>query len=146
MGRRGAVISADQTGALLHPGVDLVVRTAAVKDNNPEYRAAIALQLPILKYAQLLGQVMAERLGIAVAGTHGKSTTTAMIAYALTRTGIDPSFVVGGTVTQLGNVGSRSGASNVFIAEACEYDRSFHNLHPKVAVVTNIEADHLDCY
>ncbi|HEY1687170.1 MAG TPA: UDP-N-acetylmuramate--L-alanine ligase [Tepidisphaeraceae bacterium] len=146
LGRRGAQISADQTGSLLHPGVDLVVRTAAVKDNNPEYRAAVTLGLPIIKYAQLLGQVMAERLGIAVSGTHGKSTTTAMVAFALTQTGIDPSFVVGGTVAQLGHVGSRSGASNAFIAEACEYDRSFHNLHPKVAIITNIEADHLDCY
>ena len=81
---------------------------------------------------------MRERIGIAVAGTHGKSTTTAMIAYALDKCGADPSFVVGGTVPQLGG-GSRSGKSNLFVAEACEYDRSFHNLHPKIAVITNIE-------
>lgn len=146
LARRGAIISSEQNGKLLDKGVNLVVRTAAVKDNNPEYQVAASLGLKTIKYAQLLGDVMAERLGIAVAGTHGKSTTTAMTAYALTQAGIDPSFVVGGTVGQLGNVGSRSGKSDVFIAEACEYDRSFHNLRPKVAVITNIEADHLDCY
>ncbi|HWB52945.1 MAG TPA: UDP-N-acetylmuramate--L-alanine ligase, partial [Tepidisphaeraceae bacterium] len=144
--RRGAIISSQQTGELLDAGVNLVVRTAAVKDDNPEYQKTVALKLSTMKYAQLLGQVMAERLGIAVAGTHGKSTTTAMVAYALTHAGVDPSFVVGGTVGQLGHLGSHSGASNIFVAEACEYDRSFHNLHPKVAVITNIEADHLDCY
>src|SRR5207249_522535 len=80
-----------------------------------------------------------------VAGTHGKSTTTAMIAHALLQCGADPSFVVGGTAPQLGG-GSRSGASNYFVAEACEFDRSFHHLHPQVALITNIEEDHLDCY
>src|SRR5439155_27327845 len=87
----------------------------------------------------------AERCGVAVAGTHGKSTTTAMISYALLKCAADPSFVIGGTVPQLGG-GSRSGKSDLFIAEACEYDRSFHNLCAKVAVITNIEEDHLDCY
>src|SRR5438045_2384629 len=81
----------------------------------------------------------------AVAGTHGKSTTSAMISYALLQCGADPSFVIGGTVPQLGG-GSRSGAGDAFVAEACEYDHSFHNLFPKVAVITNIEEDHLDCY
>ena len=99
-----------------------------------------------IKYAEMLGEVMAERFGVAVAGTHGKSTTTAMIAFALHECGADPSFVVGGTVPQLGNAGSRSGASPLFIAEACEYDRSFHHLRPTVAMITNIEEDHLDCY
>src|SRR5204863_2994552 len=77
--------------------------------------------------------------------THGKSTTSAMISYALLQCGADPSFVIGGTVPQLGG-GSRSGAGKSFVAEACEYDHSFHNLFPKVAVITNIEEDHLDCY
>jgi UDP-N-acetylmuramate--alanine ligase len=88
---------------------------------------------------------MQERLGVAIAGTHGKSTTTAMTAFALLQCGADPSFVVGGTVPQLGG-GSRSGKGRAFVAEACEYDRSFHNLRPRVAVITNIEEDHLDCY
>jgi len=145
LGRRGARISRDQIGELLTPDVDLVVRTAAVPDSNREYQVAAGYGLRVVKYAELLGQVMQERYGVAVAGTHGKSTTTAMIAYALTRCDADPSFVVGGTVPQLGG-GSRSGAGPVFVAEACEFDHSFHNLRPRVAVITNIEEDHLDCY
>ena len=145
LARRGIRISRDQLGELLGREVDLVVRTAAVKDDNPEYRAAAKYGLKTIKYAELLGQVMQERFGIAIAGTHGKSTTTAMTAYALLKCGADPSFVVGGTVPQLGG-GSHSGKGNVFVAEACEFDRSFHNLRPRVAVITNIEEDHLDCY
>lgn len=141
----GVKISRDQLGEHLSRDVDLVVRTAAVKDCNPEYLAARAFGIPTVKYAQLLGEVMAERHGIAIAGTHGKSTTTAMVAYTLLRCGVDASFVVGGTVPQLGG-GSRSGAAPAFVAEACEFDRSFHNLHPAVVVLTNVEEDHLDCY
>ncbi|MDP9172766.1 MAG: UDP-N-acetylmuramate--L-alanine ligase [Planctomycetota bacterium] len=143
--RRGAKISRDQMGELLCRDVDWVVRTAAVPDNNREFIAARALGLQTVKYAQMLGMIMGERFGVAVAGTHGKSTTSAMISYALLQCGADPSFVIGGTVPQLGG-GSRSGAGTAFIAEACEFDRSFHNLHPRVAIITNIEEDHLDCY
>ena len=143
--KRGVKIVREQDGHLLDRNIDLVVRTAAVKDDNPEFTYARSLGLPHLKYAQLLGQVMSERLGVAVAGTHGKSTTTGMIAYALTRCGQDHSWVVGGIVPQLSG-GSSSGAGTAFVVEACEYDRSFHNLHPSVALVTNIDADHLDCY
>lgn len=143
--RRGARISCQQNGELLDSTTDLVVRTAAIPENNSEYRTAQRLGLKQLKYAQLLGQVMAERLGIAISGTHGKSTTTGMAAYALLRCGADPSFVVGGTVPQLEG-SSRSGGGQAFVVEACEFDRSFHNLYPSVAVITNIEADHLDCY
>jgi UDP-N-acetylmuramate--alanine ligase len=143
--QRGVKVSRDQLGELLSKNVDLVVRTAAVPDTNPEFLAARKLGIETIKYAEMLGQVMRERLGIAVAGTHGKSTTSAMIAFALLQCGADPSFVIGGTVPQLGG-GSRSGNTNLFVAESCEYDRSFHNLHPKLAVITNIDADHLDCY
>lgn len=142
---RGAKISRDQLGELLSKQVDLVVRTAAVPDSNPEFQAAIALGINSIKYAEMLGLVMAERHGIAVSGTHGKSTTTAMISHALLSCGADPSFVVGGTVPQLGG-GSRSGKSPFFVAEACEFDRSFHHLPPKLTIITNIEEDHLDCY
>jgi UDP-N-acetylmuramate--alanine ligase len=145
LAKRGVRLSRDQMGELLSRVIDLVVRTAAVKDDNRELLAAKALGIRSIKYAQLLGEVMQERFGVAVAGTHGKSTTTAMIAYALLKCDADPSFVVGGTVPQLGG-GSRSGLGRAFVAEACEYDRSFHNLHPTVAIITNIEEDHLDCY
>lgn len=144
--KRGARISRTQGGELLHRDVDLVVRSAAIADSNSEFLAARAFGIKTIKYAQMLGQVMDERFGIAVAGTHGKSTTTAMTAYALLQYGADPSFVVGGTAAQLGGTGSHSGRGPCFVAEACEYDRSFHNLRPKAAIVTNIEEDHLDCY
>src|SRR5207302_456924 len=134
--KRGAKISRDQIGELLDKQIDLVVRTAAIPDTKPEFLAARAYGIRTVKYAQMLGELMAERFGVAVAGTHGKSTTTAMISYALLKCGADPSFVIGGTVPQLGG-GSRSGKSDLFIAEACEYDRSFHNLRAKVAVITN---------
>lgn len=143
--QRGASISYNQTGELLSPNIDLVVRTAAIPPNNPEFLRAQQLGLPQTKYAQLLGQVMAERLGVAVSGTHGKSTTSAMIAFALLQCDADPSFVIGGNVPQLGG-SSRSGNGQAFVVEACEFDRSFHNYLPKIALITNIEADHLDCY
>ena len=143
---RGVVISGNQIGELINENTDLVVRTAAVPDSNLEYVVAKRKGIKTIKYAELLGEVMAERRGIAVAGTHGKSTTTAMIAFALHACGADPSFVVGGTVPQLGSAGSRSGGSDLFVAEACEFDRSFHALRPRVAMLLNIEEDHLDCY
>jgi UDP-N-acetylmuramate--alanine ligase len=143
--RRGARVSREQHGELLARDVDLVVRTAAVPDNNSEFLAAQRLELRQAKYAELLGMVMADAVGVAVAGTHGKSTTTAMIGFALVECGADPSIVVGGTVPQIGG-SCRSGAGHIFVAEACEYDRSFHRLHPTVALITNIEEDHLDCY
>jgi len=143
--RLGAVIARDQLGELLSRDTDLVVRTAAIPDTNAEFLAARAYGLKTIKYAELLGQIMQERFGIAIAGTHGKSTTTAMLAWALLQCDADPSFVIGGTVPQLGG-GSHSGTSRFFVAEACEFDRSFHKLHPTVAIITNIEEDHLDCY
>ena len=142
---RGAQVSREQDGRLVTGDVDLVVRTAAVPDTNAEYQVAVSLGLKVLKYAQLLGYVMKESVGVAVAGTHGKSTTSAMTSYILMKLGADPSFVIGATVPQLGG-GSRSGGGEVFVAESCEYDRSFHNLFPRVAVITNIDADHLDVY
>ena len=117
----------------------------SIPETNPEYQAAKRLSLTQLKYAEMLGEVMKERLGVAISGTHGKSTTTALTSYALFQCGADPSFVIGGTVRQLGG-SSRSGGGPAFIVEACEFDRSFHNYSPKVAIITNIEADHLDCY
>jgi UDP-N-acetylmuramate--alanine ligase len=143
--RKGAKISREQTGQFIDPNIDLVVRTAAVPDNNIEMLVAGRLGLKTVKYAQMLGMVMQERFGVAVSGTHGKSTTSAMIAFALRQCGVDPSFVIGGTVPQLGG-SSHSGTGNIFVAEACEFDRSFHNLHPRIALITNIEPDHLDYY
>jgi UDP-N-acetylmuramate--alanine ligase len=122
-----------------------VVVTAAVDEKNPEVAAARRRALPIVKYATLLGELMRDRFGIAVAGCHGKSTTSAMTAYVLDRGGYEPSFVVGGGIPDLGG-SSRGGKGEPFVAEACEHFRSFHNLYPHIAVVTNIEEDHLDYY
>jgi len=141
----GAEIFIGQCPANLPEQVDLVVASAAIKDTNPELIEARRRGLEVIKYAELLGRIMRQYKGIAISGTHGKSTTTALLAYILMRAGLDPSFVVGATAGQLGG-GSGAGGGEYFIAEACEYDRSFLNLSPKIAAVLNIEEDHLDCY
>ncbi len=123
----------------------LVVRTLAVDETNPEVARALQRGLPVIRYAELLGRVMSDRFGIAVSGCHGKTTTTGMVAHALQALGQDPTFVVGGTLPGLDS-GSRVGDGPHFVVEACEYARSFHHLRAHVAVVTNIEADHLDYY
>src|SRR5262245_20512137 len=126
-------------------GADLVVATAAARADNPELREAERLGIPIKKRAVLLGELMAERRGIAVAGTHGKTTTTAMIAHILTRAGLDPTALIGGELVDTGS-NARRGRGEFLVAEADEYDGSFLQLHPAIAVVTNVEADHLDFY
>lgn len=141
----GAAVSIGQRPDNVPERVDLVVASAAIKASNPEIIAARERGCEIIKYADLLGRLMAERRGIGVAGTHGKSTTTALVAYILTQAGLEPTFVVGATVDQLGG-GSAAGSGECFVAEACEYERSFLKLAPKMAAVLNIEEDHLDCY
>jgi UDP-N-acetylmuramate--alanine ligase len=131
--------------ANLPEGAELVVRTAAVKEGNPEIDEAERRGIPVIKYAEMLGRLSLEKETIAVAGCHGKTTTTSMIAYAMTRAGLDPSFVCGGAVTQLGT-NAKPGGGKHLVVEACEYDRSFLNLTPACAVITNIEEDHLDYY
>jgi len=125
--------------------VNLVVVSAAVDSTNPEVQAAQARSIPVWKYAECLGKLMAEKTGIAVAGTHGKTTTTAMVSHVLRSAGLDPSFLIGGDYPALGG-GAHWGRGDHFVAEACEYDRSFLNLAPRVAVVTNVDEDHLDYF
>ena len=141
----GAEVWYDQTVAKLPAGTEMVVYSAAVAMEHPEMAAARGMGCEILKYAELLGRVMALKHGIAIAGAHGKSTTTAMTAYVLLAAGKDPSFVVGATCPQLGG-SSRAGKSVFFVVEACEFDRSFHQLRPRIGVALNIEEDHLDYY
>jgi UDP-N-acetylmuramate--alanine ligase len=128
--------------------VDTVVVSTAVRESNPELARARAAGLRVLHRSQALAALMAGSDAIAVAGAHGKTTTSAMIATALVQAGADPSFAIGGTVLSddgpLG--GSRSGAGRAFVAEADESDGSFLNYAPAVAVVTNVEPDHLDHY
>jgi UDP-N-acetylmuramate--alanine ligase len=141
----GATISYEESAEALPPGTETVVHSAAIPAGHPEMAAARARGCEIVKYAQMLGRVMKLKHGVAIAGTHGKSTTTAMTAHVLLSAGKDPSFVVGATCPQLGG-SARSGAGEHFVVEACEFDRSFHNLHPRSGVVLNIEEDHLDYY
>jgi UDP-N-acetylmuramate--alanine ligase len=140
-------------GATVHVGHDasyvgdasLVVITAAVRDDNPEVAAAIQRGVPVIKRAALLGALANARTCIAVAGTHGKSTTSGMIAYILSTLGQDPLFVIGAEVRDLGT-SARNGAGPLAVVEADEYDYSFLTLMPDVAVVTNIEYDHPDIF
>ncbi len=129
----------------LSEDVETVVISAAIKEDNPEFKEALSRGCEIKKYARMLGDLMSSYDGIAIAGTHGKSTTSGWLAYCLKEAGVDVNFIVGAEVTQLGS-SSGVGQSNYFIAEACEYDRSFLNLRPKVGCILNIEADHLDYY
>jgi UDP-N-acetylmuramate--alanine ligase len=123
----------------------LVVISQAVPQSHLELITARAKNIPVVTYPQCLGALMVERLGTAVAGTHGKTTVTSMVVSILRAAGMDPGFVIGGYVPSLG-AGADAGTGKIFVAEACEFNRSFLDLRPKVAVITNIEADHLDVY
>jgi UDP-N-acetylmuramate--alanine ligase len=126
-------------------GAEVVVISSAVAADNPEVLAAQAAQIPVQKRADFLGQLMTDTTGICVAGTHGKSTTTALITHLLSTAGRDPSFIVGAVLTDLGT-NARSGQGGEFVIEADEYDGMFWGLKPKVAIITNVEHDHPDCY
>jgi UDP-N-acetylmuramate--alanine ligase len=141
----GIAVDTRQEAGSVPPDSELLVASAAIPELHPELAEGRRRGIPVIKYAQLLGALMARHEGIAVAGTHGKSTTTAWLAFVLREAGLDPSFVVGAEADQLGG-GSGVGEGRHFVVEACEYDRSFLNLRPKTAVILNIEEDHLDCY
>ena len=124
---------------------DLLVISSAVAEANPEVAAARAKGVPVIRRAEMLGEIMRLKQGVAVAGTHGKTTTTSLTGMVLTEAGFDPTIVVGGQVHILGT-NARLGQGEYLVAEADEYDRSFLELTPVVAVITNVEADHLDTY
>jgi UDP-N-acetylmuramate--alanine ligase len=124
---------------------DLVVISSAIAESSPEVEAARKSGIPVIRRAEMLAEIMRLKQGIAVAGTHGKTTTTSLTGMVLTEAGFDPTIVVGGRVRILGT-NARLGKGDFLVAEADEYDRSFLELTPVVAVVTNIEADHLDTY
>jgi UDP-N-acetylmuramate--alanine ligase len=124
---------------------DAVVVSSAIRPDNPEVRAAREKAIPVLLRAEVLAALMQGRTGIAVAGTHGKTTTTSMVSVMLTRMGLAPSFVIGGDLNESGS-GAEHGTGEAFVAEADESDGSFLLLRPDVAVVTNVEPDHLDFF
>lgn len=132
-------------GATLPEDVDLVIASAAIPPDNPELLAARRRGLTVLSHAQALGALMAARRGVGVAGTHGKSTTTALIAYILTVAGRDPTLVGGAEALDFG-ASSRLGHGPELVAEADEYGRRLLELHPEIAVITGVEPDHLDYY
>ena len=125
--------------------VDVVVTSTAVDESNPEIVAARAAHTPIVRRAEMLAELMRYRHGIAVAGTHGKTTTTSLLACVFAEGKLDPTFVIGGRLNSAGT-NARLGASRYLIAEADESDASFLHLQPMVAIVTNIDADHMDTY
>ncbi len=140
-------------GARIHIGhaaanlgdAEVVVISSAVSPDNPEVAAARAQQLPVIPRAEMLAELMRLKFGIAVAGMHGKTTTTSMIAAVLAGVGLDPTVVVGGRVDAIGS-NARLGSSDYLVAEADESDRSFLALAPIIAVITNLDREHLDCY
>ncbi|MGP9799992.1 UDP-N-acetylmuramate--L-alanine ligase [Rheinheimera sp. NSM] len=126
-------------------GASVVVVSSAINTANPEVAAARELRIPVVRRAEMLGELMRFRHGIAVAGTHGKTTTTSLLASIFAEAGTDPTFVIGGLLNSAGS-NARLGAGRYLIAEADESDASFLHLQPLATVITNIEADHMDTY
>src|SRR5579859_3924907 len=126
-------------------GATVVVTSSAVSPANPEVLEARARKIPVIQRAEMLAELMRLKYGIAIAGMHGKTTTTSMVASVLGAGGLDPTVVVGGRVDAMGS-NARQGASQYLVAEADESDRSFLKLSPILAVVTNLDREHMDCY
>ena len=142
----GVTVYYGQAASNIKEGVDLVVYTAAIREDNPEFLRARELNIPMMSRAELLGQIMDNyENSIAIAGTHGKTTTTSMISQILLAAKADPTITVGGILKALdGNL--RVGKSNIFVSEACEYTNSFLHFYPKYSIVLNVEAEHLDFF
>jgi UDP-N-acetylmuramate--alanine ligase len=126
-------------------GAEVIVTSSAIQPSNPEVEEAHRLHVPVIQRAEMLAELMRLKYGIAIAGMHGKTTTTSMIAAVLAGGGLDPTVVVGGRVDAMGS-NARLGRSQYLVAEADESDRSFLKLSPIIAVVTNIDREHMDCY
>jgi UDP-N-acetylmuramate--alanine ligase len=162
----GIEVGFDQSKPWLPDACEVVVASAAIKPDHPQMLEAQRRGIPTLTYAEALGRCMLGRTAIAVAGTHGKSTTTAMLGASLTDAGLDPTVIVGATCAQLGSgclkppggpvgfrlgseripAGSMAGTPGILLAESCEFNRSFHNYRPLFASISSVEADHLDVY
>lgn len=146
LAEKGAKIFYGQRASNIEDGVDLVVYTAAIHPDNPEYACAVQKGIPMLTRADLLGQIMKNYgTAIAVSGTHGKTTTTSMVSHILLEGNCDPTISVGGILPAIrGNI--RVGHSDTFVTEACEYTNSFLSFFPSVAIILNMDADHLDFF
>jgi len=144
LAKLGAQIFAGHVESNVH-GAEVVVTSSAISRENPEVAEARRLHLPLIQRAEMLAELMRLKYGIAIAGMHGKTTTTSMVAAVLAAGGLDPTVVVGGRVDSLGS-NARLGTSQYLVAEADESDRSFLKLSPILSVVTNIDREHMDCY
>jgi UDP-N-acetylmuramate--alanine ligase len=140
----GATVFEGHAAANIH-GADVVVTSSAIAVENPEVSEARRLHVPVIQRAEMLAELMRLKYGIAIAGMHGKTTTTSMVASVLAAGGLDPTVVVGGRVDAMGS-NARLGKSQYLVAEADESDRSFLKLSPILSVVTNIDREHMDCY
>ena len=144
--RSGAKIFYGQKASNIIDGIDVVVYTAAIREDNEEFMAAKNAGLPMLSRAELLGQLMTNyEIPIAVSGTHGKTTTTSMLSHILLAAEKDPTISVGGILKAIGG-NIRVGNSGIFVTEACEYTNSFLNFLPKISIILNIDEDHLDFF
>src|SRR5712671_1727132 len=144
LGAYGVKVSANHDPRHVE-GADAVVVSSAVQADNPEVIAARDKHIPVVPRALMLAELMRLKQGIAIAGTHGKTTTTSLVASVLAEGGLDPTFVIGGRLTAAGS-NARLGAGDFIVVEADESDASFLHLQPVIAVVTNIDADHMDTY
>ena len=143
---KGADIFYGQQAENIIPGIDVVVYTAAIHPDNPEFVEAKKKQIPMLSRAELLGEIMDNyRKSVAVSGTHGKTTTTSMMSEILLAANADPTITVGGILPSIGG-NLRVGSSDIFVSEACEYTNSFLNFRPKYSIILNVEAEHLDFF
>ncbi len=145
LARLGARIAEGHSAAHI-AGAKAVVVSSAIDPENPEVQEARRLQVPVIPRGEMLAELMRLKYGIAIAGSHGKTTTTSMTASVLSRAGMDPTVVVGGRVGTMGGSNARVGGSDFFVVESDESDRSFLKLAPILAVVTNIDREHVDCY
>lgn len=127
-------------------GANLIIHSAAVKEGNPEYDAAKLDRIPTKLYAEAMGEITDNYTLVAISGSHGKSTTTAMVAKIMIDAGLDPTVIVGTKMQELGGNNFRKGNSEFFVLEADDYNRHFHQYNPSVSVVTNIDREHLDIY
>jgi len=142
----GATIYEGHHAENIAQDVDTVVYSSAVQPDNPEIIEAQKRNIPVVRRAEMLAEVMRLKYGIGIAGTHGKTTTTSMTSLVLMEGGLDPTVIVGGKLSGLGGTNARLGRGEFIVVEADEYDRSFLSIAPTIAVLTTLETDHLDCY
>jgi len=142
----GATVNIGQIADNISKDIDLIVYTAAISNDNPELMEAKRLEIPMLTRAQLLGQIMNNyKYGIAISGTHGKTTTTSMMSHVLLNANTDPTITIGGMLDIIGG-NIRVGKSDYFVTEACEYTNSYHAFNPYISIILNVDEDHLDFF